>query len=90
MEQLISQLLSHLKGMWNYRWQAFSLMWLLAALGWGQVFALQDDYRTSARVFVDTQSILKPLMQGMTSVPNVEQQVAIMSRTLLTAPISNA
>jgi polysaccharide chain length determinant protein (PEP-CTERM system associated) len=37
-------------------------------------------------VYVDTQSILKPLLSGMTSVPNVEQQVSIMSRTLLSRP----
>lgn len=45
-----------------------------------------DDYQASARVFVDTQSILKPLMAGMTTLPNVEQQVSIMSRTLLSRP----
>jgi polysaccharide chain length determinant protein (PEP-CTERM system associated) len=54
--------------------------------GWTRVFMLPDDYQTTARVFVDTQSILKPLLSGMTSVPNVEQQVAIMSRTLLSRP----
>jgi polysaccharide chain length determinant protein (PEP-CTERM system associated) len=86
MEQLISQLLSSLKGIWKYRWQAFCVMWLIAVAGWIKVFTLPDDYQTSARIFVDTQSVLKPLMQGMTSVPNVEQQVSIMGRTLLTRP----
>ncbi|MGO4377892.1 XrtA system polysaccharide chain length determinant [Pseudoduganella sp. RAF19] len=86
MEPMISQLLSSLKGIWKYRWPAFMVMWLVAALGWLKVYTLPDDYQTSARVFVDTQSVLKPLMAGMTSVPNVEQQVAIMSRTLLTRP----
>ena len=86
MEELISLLLSSLKGIWKYRWHAVIVMWLVAVLGWIKVFSLPDDYQTSARVFVDTQSILKPLLSGMTSVPNVEQQVSIMSRTLLSRP----
>lgn len=86
MQELISQLLSSLKGIWKYRWQALLIMWLVALLGWAKVATLPDDYQTTARVFVDTQSILKPLLAGMTSVPNVEQQVAIMSRTLLSRP----
>jgi polysaccharide chain length determinant protein (PEP-CTERM system associated) len=86
MQEMISQLLSSLKGIWKYRWQALLIMWLVALLGWAKVATLPDDYQTTARVFVDTQSILKPLLAGMTSVPNVEQQVAIMSRTLLSRP----
>ncbi|MET3130810.1 polysaccharide chain length determinant protein (PEP-CTERM system associated) [Oxalobacteraceae bacterium GrIS 1.11] len=86
MEELIDQLLSSLKGIWKYRWHAVLVAWLVAILGWIKVISLPDDYQTSARVFVDTQSILKPLLAGMTSVPNVEQQVSIMSRTLLSRP----
>lgn len=86
MEELISQLVSSLKGIWKYRWHAVSVMWLVAIAGWAKVAMLPDDYQTTARVFVDTQSILKPLLAGMTSVPNVDQQVSIMSRTLLSRP----
>ena len=86
MEELISQLISSLKGIWKYRWHAVSVMWLVALAGWVKVALLPDDYQTTARVFVDTQSILKPLLAGMTSVPNVDQQVSIMSRTLLSRP----
>ncbi|UMR29329.1 chain length-determining protein [Massilia sp. MB5] len=86
MEDLISQLMSGLKGIWKYRWLAFASAWLIALAGWAKVAAMPDDYQTTARVFVDTQSILKPLLSGMTSVPNIEQQVAIMSRTLLSRP----
>ncbi|MES2263510.1 MAG: XrtA system polysaccharide chain length determinant [Pseudomonadota bacterium] len=86
MEELITQLLSSVRGIWKYRWLAIGTMWLCATLGWSAVAALPDDYQTTARIFVDTQSILKPLLSGMTSMPNVEQQVAIMSRTLLSRP----
>ncbi|QGZ37804.1 polysaccharide chain length determinant protein (PEP-CTERM system associated) [Pseudoduganella flava] len=86
MEEIIAQLQSGLKGIWKYRWCAVIVTWLVATAGWARVFMLPDDYQTTARVFVDTQSILKPLLSGMTSVPNVEQQVAIMSRTLLSRP----
>lgn len=86
MEELISQLISSLKGIWKYRWYAISVAWLVAGAGWIKVALLPDDYQASARVFVDTQGILKPLLAGMTSVPNIEQQVSIMSRTLLSRP----
>lgn len=86
MEQMIGQLLISLQGIWKYRWHAIAVMWLVALAGWTKVALLPDDYQTTARVFVDTQSILKPLLSGMTSVPNVEQQVSIMSRTLLSRP----
>jgi polysaccharide chain length determinant protein (PEP-CTERM system associated) len=86
MEDLISQLLLHVRGIWKYRWYAIAVMWVVALGGWTKVVLMPNDYQTSARVFVDTQSILKPLLAGMTSVPNVEQQVSIMSRTLLSRP----
>ncbi|WUR15988.1 GNVR domain-containing protein [[Empedobacter] haloabium] len=86
MEEIIAQLQSGLKGIWKYRWWGVAVMWLVATLGWLRVCTLPDDYQTTARVYVDTQSILKPLLAGMTTVPNVEQQVAIMSRTLLSRP----
>ena len=86
MEEIIAQLQSGLKGIWKYRWSAVLVAWLVATGGWIKVYLLPDDYQTTARVFVDTQSILKPLLSSMTSMPNVAQQVAIMSRTLLSRP----
>lgn len=86
MEDLISQLLSNVRGIWKYRWHAVAVAWLVAMAGWIKAYSMPDEYQTTARVFVDTQTILKPLLSNMTSVPNVEQQVAIMSRTLLSRP----
>jgi polysaccharide chain length determinant protein (PEP-CTERM system associated) len=86
MEQLISQILSTAKGIWKYRWYSLLVAWVVAIVGFGVITTLPDNYQASARVFVDTQSILKPLLAGMTTIPDVEQQVSIMSRTLLSRP----
>jgi polysaccharide chain length determinant protein (PEP-CTERM system associated) len=86
MEELITQLLSSVRGIWKYRWLAVAVMWLVGLVGWIRVATMADDYQSTARVFVDTQSILKPLLAGMATLPNVEQQVGIMSRTLLSRP----
>ncbi len=86
MEELINQVSNHLKGIWKYRWQAMSAAWLITLIGWIVVYKLPDDYQSSARIYVDTQSVLQPLMAGMVLAPNVEQQVSIMSRTLISRP----
>jgi polysaccharide chain length determinant protein (PEP-CTERM system associated) len=86
MDELITQLLSLLKGIWKYRWYSMVVAWLVVVGGWVAVYSLPDNYQASARVYVDTQSILKPILSGMTVIPDVEQQVSIMSRTLLSRP----
>jgi polysaccharide chain length determinant protein (PEP-CTERM system associated) len=86
MEELISLLLSYLKGIWKYRWYAVVIAWIVVLAGGLKVYSLPNNYEASARVFVDTRTILKPLLAGMTTVPNMEQQVSIMSRTLLSRP----
>src|SRR4029077_7257138 len=50
------------------------------------VMRMPDIYEASARIYVDTQSVLKPLMQGLAVQPNVDQQVMILSRTLISRP----
>jgi polysaccharide chain length determinant protein (PEP-CTERM system associated) len=86
MEELLTQLLSFIKGIWKYRWYAMAIAWAVVAISWVRIYTLPNSYQTSARVYVDTQSILKPLLSGMTTIPNVDQQVSIMSRTLISRP----
>ncbi|HXU41243.1 MAG TPA: XrtA system polysaccharide chain length determinant [Burkholderiales bacterium] len=75
-----------LRGMWQGRWTGLAVAWLTAMAGTALVFLVPDRYEATARVYVDTQSLLKPLLQGLTVQPNVEQEVSILSRTLISRP----
>jgi polysaccharide chain length determinant protein (PEP-CTERM system associated) len=44
---------------------------------------VRDRYEASARVYVDTQTVLKPLMAGLTVQPDIDQQVRMLARTLV-------
>lgn len=73
-------------GIWSRRWYGLWAAWLTAALGALFVLALTPRYEATASIYVDTQSILRPLMQGMTVQPNADQQVVMLSRMLVSRP----
>ena len=86
MQELVDQLLAILRGMWQRRWIGLGVAWVVAIIGVIVVFRLPDKYEASARVYVDTMSLLQPLMSGMAISPDASQQVAILSRLLLSRP----
>ncbi|MDO9199461.1 Wzz/FepE/Etk N-terminal domain-containing protein, partial [Rhodoferax sp.] len=75
MDELISQLTTVAKGMWKHRWLGLLAAWVVTAIGMFVVLSVPDKYEATARSYVDTQSILKPLMSGLAVQPNVDQQV---------------
>lgn len=86
MAEITAVLLNFLKAIGKYRWYAVVITWTVALIGWAVVLRMPSQYDASARVYVDTQSILKPLLSGMTTMPNLEDQVVFMRRTLLSRP----
>ena len=86
MHDLIEQAVIYLKGTWRFRWVALLFAWVVVVAGWGYVARMPDQYEASARVYVDTDSILRPLLRGLTVQTNVDQRVALMTRTLLSRP----
>ncbi|MCC6531317.1 MAG: chain length-determining protein [Burkholderiales bacterium] len=86
MHEVVRQILSYLRGMWQYRWYGVAMSWLVCVVGWVVVFLMPNQYEATARVHVDTQSVLKPLLSGLAVQPNVDQQIAMMSRTLISRP----
>jgi polysaccharide chain length determinant protein (PEP-CTERM system associated) len=86
MRELYEQLITYLKGIWRYRWFMMLVIWVVCIVGWGVVYQLPDKYQSSARVNVDTQSMLQPLLRGLTISTNSGQRVQLVTRTLLSRP----
>ncbi len=86
MEELLAQLSTVARSMWRFRWPSVLVAWLVGIAGTVTAFTIPDQYEASSRVFVDTESILKPLMSGLAVQPNVDQQVEMLSRTLISRP----
>ena len=86
MDEILRQVTLILRGMWKHRWLGLMVAWIVAAIGVVAVFRIPDKYEASARIYVDTQSILKPLMSGLAIQPNLDQQIMILSRTLISRP----
>ena len=86
MDTLVEQLQSFLKTAWRCRWYAAGGAWFVAVAGWTALALLPNQYQASARVYVDTQSILRPLLAGLAMPPAGNQVVEMMSRTLISRP----
>lgn len=86
MEHLIEQLLSALRGIIRWRWAACAIAWVVAIAGWVWVAALPDVYQSYSRIYVDTDTLLNPLLGGLTVRPNTAYRVQLMASTLLSRP----
>jgi polysaccharide chain length determinant protein (PEP-CTERM system associated) len=86
MQPLILQLLDDVRGTWRFRWIALAAAWTLCLIGWGYVFTMPNVYEASARVYVDSQTALGPLLRGLALDPNVESELSIVQKALLSRP----
>ena len=86
MDEILRQFVSVARSMWQRRWIGLAVAWICAIGGAVVVLRVPERYEASSRIYVDTQSVLKPLLSGLAVQPDVNQQVAMLARTLITRP----
>jgi polysaccharide chain length determinant protein (PEP-CTERM system associated) len=86
MNDVFVQIISYIGGVWNRRWYVLAVAWLISGAGWTAVASLPDRYESSARIYVDMDTMLGPLMKGIAVEMNLIRQIDIMRRTLLSRP----
>lgn len=86
MQELVEKILIYLRGIWRHRWYALVSAWLVCLLGWAAVFMVPNTYESTATVYVDTDSMLRPLLRGLTVDIDVAEKLGIMAKRLLSRP----
>jgi polysaccharide chain length determinant protein (PEP-CTERM system associated) len=74
------------RSLWRRRWYGVAVAWLFCLVGWGFVMSLPNIYEAKTRIYVDTESMLRPLLRGIAIDSNILSQVDLMQRTLLSRP----
>ena len=71
---------------WHFRWQAVLFTWLVCTLGWVGVYTIPNQYESTARMYVDADAILTPLLRGLAADTSNAGQLDMLQRTLLSRP----
>lgn len=82
MQEILRLIFGYLSGIWRYRWIALIIAAIACPIGWLYVANLPDVYSSQARVFVDTDSVLKPLIRGLVVDTNESRRIDMMTRIL--------
>jgi polysaccharide chain length determinant protein (PEP-CTERM system associated) len=76
----------YLRAAWRRRWMGVIFAWLICGLGWVGVYLIPNQFESSARLFVDADAILTPLLRGIAADTEPATQLEILQRTLLSRP----
>jgi polysaccharide chain length determinant protein (PEP-CTERM system associated) len=68
------------------RWIALSVAWAVALASLILILLTPERFEASSRIYVDTQTVLKPLMVGLAYQPDIDQQVRMLAKTLISRP----
>ena len=85
-EDLPAPLIRHLNGLWRRRWLVVAAVWGAALLGWFGVWLLPDRYESRAQVYVQTETILQPVLRDVVASLDYTDRVDVMRLQLLARP----
>lgn len=87
MQETIEQFNHYFKNLWDNRWFALTIAGIFSIIGWVVVITAPDRFEVTTNVYVDTRSMLRPLLKGIAVESDVTNAAAkVMQRTLLSRP----
>ncbi len=82
LQQTLQTILDYVKGIWIRKRYLMICSWLICPMGFVYVASMPDVYRSEAQVYVDTRSILQPLLSGISLGNDPGSEVRMMAQTL--------
>jgi polysaccharide chain length determinant protein (PEP-CTERM system associated) len=86
MDDLRSLLQRFSFSIWRKRWIALGIAWVLCVGGWFGVATIPNQYEASARVYVDSDAVLTPLLRGLALDNTPTSQLELLQHTVLSRP----
>ncbi|WP_158933319.1 XrtA system polysaccharide chain length determinant [Acidisphaera sp. S103] len=80
---LLSQ---YLRAAWRRRWMGVIVAWVVCGIGWVAVYMIPNQYQSGARLYVDADAVLTPLLRGIAADWAPTTQLETLQRTLLSRP----
>ncbi len=86
MEAVRALVEQYLRAAWRRRWIGVVVAWLICGVGWVGVYLVPNQFESSARLYVDADAILTPLLRGLAADSAPTSQLEMLQRTLLSRP----
>ena len=86
MDDLRAEIGRHIDIVLGRKWLAVGLAWLICIAGWIGVSTIPDRYESDARVYIDADAVLTPLLRGLALDNSLAAQIEVLQRTLLSRP----
>jgi polysaccharide chain length determinant protein (PEP-CTERM system associated) len=84
MQENVSDFLGEVRSALRFRWYGMIVIWVACLVGWTYVTRLPDVYESSARVFVDTNSVISRILgDDSDATPEVQDRIAYIREALL-------
>jgi len=86
MRWIPSQAMPIVQAMWRHRWLAVGTAWLVCTAGWIGTAFVPTKYESTARVYLNADPLLTPLLKGLAADTDPGRHLDFMQRTLLSRP----
>jgi polysaccharide chain length determinant protein (PEP-CTERM system associated) len=78
--------LHYARGIWKNRWIAIAIAWVVLLLGVAGVDQIKNRYQAETKVYIDSTSVLGPLLRGLAVQSDFQAVVELMVKQLLSRP----
>jgi polysaccharide chain length determinant protein (PEP-CTERM system associated) len=77
---------AYARQLWRHKWLSTAIAWAICVLGWGIISVIPPKYESSARVYINADQLLTPILHGLAIDDDPARYVEYLQRTLLSRP----